>query len=205
VRPYRSLLQKLVVLIVGAVAGVGALASPVTAADPVGGPNGPEIACVNPLVSPGQPLKCRLSGFAPDVPVVISIAGAGDVATVRPAADGTRSIDLDWPFDRYGYHRVSAVQRAGASTRQSTTNAARGRLSQLEPGAASATDPNARSDATDRTSPPAPDEPVAEAITEPVDRGESQVPLRVSVAIGFGVAGLVVLFVRQRSRSRVGL
>jgi len=31
------------------------------------------------------------------------------------------------------------------------------------------------------------------------------VPLRVSVAIGFGVAGLVVLFVRQRSRSRVGL
>jgi hypothetical protein len=196
------LLQQLAVVVVGGVAGVGALAGPAVAADPVGGPNGPEIACLNPLVSQGQQLRCRLSGFAPNAPVVVTIAGEGVVATVRPRSDGTRSVDLDWPFTRFGYHQVSAVQRDGSSTLRSTTHASRGTVTPAEATATPDTDAAATTDDTPRR---APDEPAADAVTESVDRGQSQVPLRVSVAIGLGVAGLGVLFVRQRRRARFGL
>ena len=176
-----------------ALAVVGASTALPAGADSVGGPSGAELACLNPLLDRGGSLRCTVERFEPGAPVVVTIADHnGVVASAVPDANGRASLRIRWPFDRYGYHRITAVQRAPKGELRSSTSASisigyrapaiRRRAKQRE---ASASGDGARNP----------------AIEVPAAR-ESQVPLRVTTAIGLAAVGCGVLFVRGRGRRR---
>lgn len=181
-------------LVLGMSLGLGLAATPAGAADPVRGPNGPEINCLNLFVPHSERLRCRLTGFVANRPVEVTIAGDGVVATLRPDRSGAAALSIEWPYDRHARHRVRVVQEVGNDVRSSSIVITTG--SNLKPSTDEGDDEADDDEAED-------DDEAAD-IDELPERGESQVPLRVSAAVGLGSAALVVLGVRGRRRRRFG-
>ena len=190
-RPSRAWATALLVVAFGI---AGATARP-AGADSVGGPTGPELACLNQLPGVDHVMRCTVERFEPGVPVVVTIADhKGVAARAVPDADGRASLRIRWPFDRSGYHLITAVQRAPEGELRSSTSEsisfddrvpALKRRARQRAAAASASGDGAST-------------PAIEVPASP----ESQVPLRVTTAIGLGAVGCGVLFAHGRGRRR---
>jgi len=192
-------LRSVVLRSVAAVLALLTLSAAPAHADAVNGPVGPELSCVNPLLTPGiGVILCRLDRFAPGTPVVITIPGRrGEVARVRPGDDGRAGFRFRWPFARSGYHTIVATQGRGSTALRSSTTASvffEVPTGMSERGQA----------ADDRSADLARRRSREESIAVP-PAPESQVPLRVTASIGLVAVGMIVLFVRHRRRRQFGL
>lgn len=196
-RGVQSALARSMGVAVVSMIAIGTMHVGVAAAQPpVAGPNGPELGCLSTQVEAALPLRCEVTGFQPGTPIAITVSGrAGILTTVLPTAEGNGAFTRPWPFAGVEAHAVVATQRNADGVLEASTQAERSKSTIASPKRVrrSSTTSTARKSAE------------AEAPDIELPPGKSQVPLRVSAAIGLGAVALVILAVRRRRRTRFGL